>query len=477
MTSNADSTRLSPSWRSSRWFILTVVCVSYMTTLFLYGMIVPIMPSALVARAGVLPRDKVYWTSIMLVAETAAAFFTCPVFGYWVDRAGRRKGPFLAGLVLLAASMCIFTVARSVATYIIARLLQGASAAMVEVAGLALLKDVVGRQGLGEALGYMGTASMVGLMAGPPMGGLLNKVGGYYAVCALGFAIVALDAALRFAVLEKGEVGRGNNSAQYSAIPSTDTEDQDAAPGGNTTHPPSDSNAQRGVAFATLELLKQPRVAITLWAFVVDGIIIGAFDATVPSFVEKLFGWDSFAAGLIFLVMAAPSLLEPLFGRLCDRFGVRIMAVIGYSLLTPSLVCLRFVSHDSVSQKILFGVLVAFCGISPDLGQPGLYVESQMVIEEMEEQSPGIFGEKGAVAQAFGLQTMANYAGLAIGPILGEALFDNYGWKAMALALGALSAATVVPSFWLSNRTYSQETEGTEEEHLRVAAAASYGTL
>jgi MFS family permease len=164
-------------------------------------------------------------------------------------------------------------------------------------------------------------------------------------------------------------------------------------------------------------------------------------------------------------------------GRLCDRFGVRIMAVIGYSLLTPSLVCLQFVSHGSVSQKILFGVLVAFCGISPDLGHPGLYVESQMVIEEMEQQSPGIFGEKGAVAQAFGLQTMANYAGLAIGPILGEALFDNYGWKAMALALGALSAATVVPSFWLSNRTYGHETEETEEEHLTVAAPAPYGTL
>jgi MFS family permease len=222
---------------------------------------------------------EVYWTSIMLVAETAAAFFTCPVFGYWVDRTGQRKVPFLAGLVLLAASMCLFTVARSVATYIIARLLQGASAAMVEVAGLALLKDVVGKQGLGEALGYMGTGSMVGLMAGPPLGGLLNKVGGYHAVCVLGFAIVALDAALRLAVLEKGEVERGNNSARYSAIPSTDPEDQDAASGGNTTHPPSGLNAQWGVAFASLKLLKQPRVAITLWALVVDGIIIGAFDA------------------------------------------------------------------------------------------------------------------------------------------------------------------------------------------------------
>jgi MFS family permease len=222
---------------------------------------------------------EVYWTSIMLVAETAAAFFTCPVFGYWVDRTGQRKVPFLAGLVLLAASMCLFTVARSVATYIIARLLQGASAAMVEVAGLALLKDVVGKQGLGEALGYMGTGSMVGLMAGPPLGGLLNKVGGYHAVCVLGFAIVAWDAALRLAVLEKGEVERGNNSARYSAIPSTDPEDQDAASGGNTTHPPSGLNAQWGVAFASLKLLKQPRVAITLWALVVDGIIIGAFDA------------------------------------------------------------------------------------------------------------------------------------------------------------------------------------------------------
>ncbi|XBQ93940.1 hypothetical protein V6000_009394 [Aspergillus fumigatus] len=457
MLSNADSRRLAPSWRSSRWFVVTVVSVSYMTTLFLYGMIVPIMPSVLVARGGVLPQDKVYWTSIMLVAETAAAFFTCPVFGYCVDRTGRRKAPFLAGLVLLAASMCLFTVARSVAMYIIARLLQGASAAMVEVAGLALLKDVAGKQGLGEALGYMGTGSMVGLIAGPPLGGLLNKVGGYYAVCALGFAIVALDAALRLAVLEPGEVECGDNPARYRAIPSTDPEDHDVASEGDTTNAPSGSNVQRDDAFASLKLLKQPRVAITLWALAVDGIIIGAFDATVPSFVEKLFGWDSFAAGLVFLVMAAPSLLEPLFGRLCDRFG--------------------FVSHDSVSQKILFGVLVAFCGISPDLGQPGLYVESQMVIEEMEQQSPGIFGAKGAVAQAFGLQTMANYAGLAIGPILGDALFDNYGWKAVAWALGALSAATVIPSFWLSSRTYSHETEETEEEDLTVAAGVPYGTI
>ncbi|KAM0105737.1 hypothetical protein ACP6JB_008652 [Aspergillus fumigatus] len=394
-----------------------------MTTLFLYGMIVPIMPSVLVARGGVLPQDT----------------------------------PFLAGLVLLAASMCLFTVARSVAMYIIARLLQGASAAMVEVAGLALLKDVAGKQGLGEALGYMGTGSMVGLIAGPPLGGLLNKVGGYYAVCALGFAIVALDAALRLAVLEPGEVECGDNPARYRAIPSTDPEDHDVASEGGTTNAPSGSNVQRDDAFASLKLLKQPRVAITLWALAVDGIIIGAFDATVPSFVEKLFGWDSFAAGLVFLVMAAPSLLEPLFGRLCDRFG--------------------FVSHDSVSQKILFGVLVAFCGISPDLGQPGLYVESQMVIEEMEQQSPGIFGAKGAVAQAFGLQTMANYAGLAIGPILGDALFDNYGWKAVAWALGALSAATVIPSFWLSSRTYSHETEETEEEDLTVAAGVPYGTI
>ncbi|KAG2421258.1 hypothetical protein HFD88_000874 [Aspergillus terreus] len=213
----------------------------------------------------------------------------------------------------------------------------------------------------------------------------------------------------------------------------------------------NDSSHNRRNMNGSLILLKEHRVLFTLWALAVDGLIVGAFDAIIPIFVEKTFGWGTLAAGLIFLAMATPALLEPFFGRLCDRFGVRIMTVLGYLLYAPSLVCLQFVKDNTLSHKLLLGVLMALCGFAGDLGQPALYLETQLVLDDLEGQTPGIFGEQGAVAQAFGLQSMANYAGLAVGPIIGQRLFENFGWTVTMWTLGGIAGVTIVPMFFLSH--------------------------
>ncbi|KAF9883915.1 hypothetical protein FE257_002658 [Aspergillus nanangensis] len=413
------------------------------------------MPTVLVDRAGVSPDDKVFWTSIILTSETGAAFFACPILGYVVDLSHRRQLPFLAGVVVIAASMAIFTAARSTTLYVIGRVLQGVASAMVDVAGLALLKDRIGRDGLGEALGYFGTASMVGLMASPPLGGLLYQEKGYYAVCGLGFAIVAVDFGLRLAVAEPKGTAEGNPAEEVAPT----TPDVQAKPESSVSVGENQATSGYRNKHGVLTLLKQRRVLVTLWALFVDGLTIGAFDAIIPTFVAGTFRWGPFAAGLIFLAMAAPALLEPLFGRLCDRFGVRIMTVLGYSMYAPSLVCLQFVRDNTLAHKVLLGVLLALCGLSGDLGQPALYLETQLVLDELEEETPGIFGQKGAVAQGFGLQTMANYAGLAVGPIVGQHLFDSFGWEVTMWTLGAIAGVTALPMFFLSNEGIMQEEE------------------
>ncbi|PLB46440.1 putative MFS transporter [Aspergillus steynii IBT 23096] len=417
------------------------------------------MPSALVARAGVSPDHQAFWTSILLICETATAFAACPIFGLWVDSSVGRKIPFLVGLILLAAAMAFFTAARSTTMYVVGRILQGLASAMVDVAGLALLRDAMGSDRLGEAVGYVGTGQMVGLLAGPPLGGLVNRAGGYYAVCILGFAIVIVDAVMRLAVSEKN--GRDQSSIQLDegALAAGAEGSHRKTPAAvSTAAAESSPQEAKAVSFAGLKLLKQPRVVITLWALTIDGLIIGAFDATLPTYVEMLFGWDAFAAGLLFLAMAGPALLEPWFGRLCDRFGVRIMTVLGFAMYTPPLVCLQFVSQDSMSHKILLAVLMALCGLAPSVAQPALYVESQIVLEEMEAHSPGLFGEQGAVSQAFALQTMANYAGLSVGPIVGEKILSRHGWKSMAWTLGGLAGVTILPMFLLSNESFAEQT-------------------
>ncbi|PKY05441.1 putative MFS transporter [Aspergillus campestris IBT 28561] len=426
------------------------------------------MPSALVARAGVSPDQQAFWTSILLICETATAFAACPIFGLWVDSSAGRRVPFLIGLVWLAAAMAFFTAARSTTMYIVGRILQGLASAIVDVAGLALLRDGVGNDRLGEGLGYAGTGRMVGLVAGPPLGGLVDRAGGYYAVCILGFVIVAVDAVMRLAVVEKEKKEKGGEQSavqMQEGVDAAGVEESDRKSTTTASNTPAESEPKESktrVSFAMWKLLKQPRVVITLWALGIDGLIIGACDATLPTYVEKLFGWDAFAAGLLLLAMAVPALLEPWFGRLCDRFGVRILAVLGFAMHTPTLVCLQFVTQDSISHKVLLAALLALCGLSLCVALPALYMESQIVVEEMEEHSPGIFGKQGAVSQAFALQTMANYAGLSVGPIIGENMLSRYGWKPMTWTLGALAGVTILPVFYLSHESLrgEEQTEG-----------------
>ena len=103
-----------------------------------------------------------------------------------------------------------------------------------------------------------------------------------------------------------------------------------------------------------------------------------------------------------------------------------------------------------------------------DLSEPALLVEIQHVLDDMEAKDPGVFGGKGAVAQAFGLENMAHFGGLALGPLVGGFVEFRYGWKVMTLGLAALSALTAVPMLWLSGRLEDDSwTESADEEMER----------
>ena len=187
--------------------------------------------------------------------------------------------------------------------------------------------------------------------------------------------------------------------------------------------------------------------------------------------MEKTFGWGPFEGGLVFLLLAIPALFEPVFGKsfsphpcldtnthgtignLTDRYGVRIMATISFISATPVLISLQFVNANILSHKILLPTLVTLAGLATDIAQPALYLQTQLVVDSMEARNPGVFGEKGAVAQAFSLQVMASFAGLMLGPMVGGFLSDRFGWSAMAWSLGLLTAITAGPMVLLSSTT------------------------
>jgi MFS family permease len=99
------------------------------TDLFLYGLIVPVLPFLLKDRIDI-PESQIQDTISMLLAVYAAAScFSSPVAGVLADKfASSRQLPFTISLVMLVVATVMFAFGQSIGVLVVARLLQGASA-------------------------------------------------------------------------------------------------------------------------------------------------------------------------------------------------------------------------------------------------------------------------------------------------------------------------------------------------------------
>lgn len=106
---------------------------------------------------------------------------------------------------------------------------------------------------------------------------------------------------------------------------------------------------------------------------------------------------------------------------------------------------MRFVTFNTLEQKVLLCALLAFVGGFVDLGTPALKLEMQDVLRAVEGEKPGIFGSKGAVAQSFGLYSMAFALGILLGPLWAGPVLEKAGWGTMGWTLGLLAGVTAMP--------------------------------
>lgn len=170
---------------------------------------------------------------------------------------------------------------------------------------------------------------------------------------------------------------------------------------------------------SVVALLSSRRLLSALYCALVQSALLTAWDAVLPIRVNKLFGWQSLGAGLIFLPLVLPSVLAPVVGAFSDRYGSRLPTSIGFLLATPFLVLLRIVDHAARSQVVILCVLLACLGVALTIVLTPLLAEVAYILEAKEKHHPGLFGQKGAYAQAYGLFNCA-FAGDAGGAPLGR---------------------------------------------------------
>ncbi|KAI4777626.1 MFS transporter-like protein, partial [Aureobasidium sp. EXF-8846] len=201
-------------WRSNTLFIVSTVAVGLFTDMFLYGLIVPILPYMLQDRVG-LPQDQIQsHVDGLLAAYAGASVVFSPIAGILADKTSTRQGPFLLGLTALLLATVLLFMGNNVPTLVVARVLQGCSAAFVWTIGLALCVETVGKDNLGKTIGSIFSFISVGNILAPPLGGILYNRTGYPGVFGIGFAVLAIDFIMRLLVIEKKVARRYHRTCQ-----------------------------------------------------------------------------------------------------------------------------------------------------------------------------------------------------------------------------------------------------------------------
>ncbi|KAI0451663.1 MFS transporter-like protein [Xylaria acuta] len=479
------------SFRSSTSLIAVTVNLAIFADIFFYGLIVPVLPFALSAQAGV-PDDKVqYWVSILLAAYSASLFVGSPIAGIYADHTSSRRWPLLLGLVALAGSTLLLAFGNSIGLFVLGRVLQGLSAAVVWSVGCALLVDTMGSK-VGVAMGYVNLSMSIALLLAPVIGGVVYNNAGYFAVYYVAFGVVGLDVVLRLTMIEKKVAGRwirepeaenpqidvektpptnapGDEPPKH-AIGITNTEAPAIDPVAEADHREDDGNAskedqEKHRGRRTIALLKSPRLLAALYGILVESGILLGFDAVLALFVRGLFGWNSTAVAVLFLALFIPGFIAPLAGWLSDKYGAKWPSFAGFALTIPILISLRFVTDNTIQHKVLLGFLLALAGFTLPFAMTPLMAEISYVIEAKEAETPGIFGENGVYGLAYGLFNMAFALGGIIGPIWAGYVVESAGWGTLTWNFGLWSAsAAVVVFIWGANKPQTSVTENTHTE-------------
>ncbi|KAK0522639.1 hypothetical protein OC834_006201 [Tilletia horrida] len=384
----------SGGWRGSRRMVLFVLTLSFFSDAFMWGVVLPVLPFSLTERAGVAPEDVQRIVSQSLSIFSAAGVIACPIFGIISDRFGTRKMPFILGLACLLVATILLATATSVAQVMVARLLQGLSAASVWVAGLAMLQDAVGGKELGSALGTCFAWVTLGELISPPAGGWIYHSFGYWAVWQVCSALIAVDLLARLFLREpktprygdapgkkprthshtygstpappigatltaiariedpQHRIAHSNGGASTasdesqpllltghhtasSSLPATVIDDNDVedGEGGEDEH-----NTWLERVWPIAKLHRTARFNAALLNGFSQAVVISAIESTMPLHVHRLFGFDSMQAGILFLPLVLPGvILGPILGNLADKRGARFVTMRGFLFLAPGL--------------------------------------------------------------------------------------------------------------------------------------------
>ena len=240
-----------------------------------------------------------------------------PFAGRISDRLGKRKVFVLGGLLGLAALNFLYSLTGSYLAVLLVRLGQGATVAFTVTASVALVNELSTRENRGTNMGAYNSLRLLGFGAGPLAAGFVVSSGPYDL---LGHRMSGYDAAFYIATL--GALVSAGLVTLLVKEP-------------ESTAPKEDEGFRIAVLSRTKEHVLDPIFALGLGTLVM-ALCISLLSAIEPNVNRRLDQGPRWFGVEFAVFVLSLSLLQPVVGRLSDRWGRHRFIVVGLALLAPT---------------------------------------------------------------------------------------------------------------------------------------------
>ncbi len=359
--------------------VVGTLFIAVLTVALDIAVVGPCIP-ALQQHFGVDERQIAWVLSAFVLFNLAGV----PIMSLLADRVGRRFA-FVLDILLFASGALVVATSRSFAILLVGRCLQGAGASGIFPVASAFVGDAFEPHERGKALGILGSVFGLAFIVGPILASILLKESWRY-VFLLPLPLALISLILAFLLLPKG-TGERKGRLDFAGLALFTLVVASIAFGLNGLDAGSfwKSLASVRVApfllfgmiglplFVMMERVKaNPFIDTQLFSTtqIVLAVLIAvgagmseSMIVFIPSYASSVFGVDQSTASRMFLPLAAAVAIgSPLFGRLVDRMGPRLVVAFGATfLMFGSGLLLAEVSSEAIfySATILMGAGLA----------------------------------------------------------------------------------------------------------------------
>ncbi len=324
------------------------------------------------------------------------------VFGYIMDRKGKRRIFLVGGLMGDGVNMLLYALSRNPIHLLLTRISHGFSGSVAGPAIMSLTAETPHPLAkLGARMGLYGTSIILATIIGWMFGGFLSEKMGFQFLFFLIALLLFAGAAMSLLIKEPP-----------SLFPVKD---------------PSNKLSARDLVKNLLDLLKNKWYSIACLGIFAHMMTMGALTTLLPLYVETYLNLGSMAVGFLLASYGLAALFFQLpMGFLMDKFGRMSSLILGFTIVPTSLLILSCMNSFSMMLPVMAMYGIGFSMLFPAL--------TSMVIEN---SNPGSY------SLASGFFHVMFTQGVVLGAPLFAFIAAVYGLDT-GLRLSALAPITIL---------------------------------